>query len=329
MPKEEKKKKADIETFVEKTRKDLVNKIKEKYEEKEAERIIGGKQLRGVLTVLSWRAAGGKDKDYDKALETAAALEGMHGSSLMLDDIFDGDEIRREKPSLWMVEGVSKTVLDAHRTITSALDIVLNRGVDVMRSVIGGWGEAIEGEKKDIGLMKRIGEELLAREPIPEEVYFGLIKKKTASLFSTAAKSGAQVAEVSEELVEQLNNYGENLGMAYQIADDLTDIKAGKIEGAAVIPLLIVAKGENAVRNKLFSMLVGADEKAKVGDFLKDFDINPREFLVTNLKSYLKKADELADSDMIPESGYKNMLREYSKYAVKGILKEGDVRVKL
>lgn len=325
--KEPQKKKLGIEDFVKKTRKDLTGKIKEKYSEKAAEQILGGKQLRGVLVVLSWRAAGGKDEDYPKALETAAAVEGMHGSSLMLDDIFDVDETRRDKPTLWMAEGVGKAVLDAHHAITTSLDIVLNRGVDIMRSVLGGWSDAIEGEKKDIGLVKKIGEQLLAKEPIPEEVYFGLIKKKSASLFSTAAKGGAQVAEAPEEVTKHLSDYGENLGMAYQIADDLTDIKAGKIEGAAVIPLLVVAKGENAVRNKLFSVLLG--EKAKVGDFLKDVDINPRDFLVTNLKKYLKKAEELAGSDTIPESEYKNMLKEYAKYATKGILKEGDVRVKL
>lgn len=320
-------KKLKIEDFVKKTRKDLTGKIKEKYDEKEAEQILGGKQLRGVLVVLSWRAAGGKDEDYFKALETAAAVEGMHGSSLMLDDIFDVDETRRDKPTLWMAEGVGKAVLDAHHAITTSLDIVLNRGVDIMRSVLGGWDEAIEGEKKDIGLVKKIGEQLLAKEPIPEEIYFGLIKKKSASLFSTAAKSGAQVAEAPEEVAKHLNDYGENLGMAYQIADDLTDIKAGKIEGASVIPLLIVAKGENAVRNKLFSVLLG--EKAKVGDFLKDVDINPRDFLTENLKKYLKKAEEIAESDLVPDGEYKGMLKVFPKIAVKGILKEGGVRVKL
>lgn len=321
------KKKPKIEDFVKKTRKDLTAKIKEKYPEKEAERILGGKQLRGILTVLAWRAAGGKEKDYSNILEAAAAVEGMHGSSLMLDDIFDVDEARRDKPSLWMTEGVSQAVLSAHRTITSALDIALNRGVDIMKNVISGWADSIEGEKKDIGLMKRAGEEMLAREPIPEEVYFGVIKKKTASLFSTAAKSGAQITETSEELVERLSDYGENLGMAYQVADDLTDIKAGKIEGAAVIPLLVVAKGETAVRDKLFSALLG--EKAKVSDLLKNFDISPREFLTKNLKKYLNKAEELAESETIPESKYKNLLKEYAKYAVGGILKEGDIRLKL
>lgn len=323
--KENKGKREEIESFVDKTRKDITEKIKDKYHEGEAEKIMGGKQLRGILCVLSWRAAGGKDEDYDKILETAAAVEGMHGSSLILDDIFDGDKERRGGPPLWVAEGVSDAVLTAHRVITSALDTFLNRGVEVARSVIGGWGEAVEGEKKDLGLMKRIGEEMLARETIPEEVYFNVIRKKTASFFSTAAKGGSQVAGAPKELVDVFTNFGENLGIAYQLADDLVDIKKGKIEGAAVLPLLITAKGESAVRNKIFAMLLG--DKTKVGDLLKDLDINPRDFLTSNLKLYLKKAEEIAGSDIIPETEYKAILRGYPKYAVKSILKEGDIRV--
>jgi len=325
--KEKEGKKEEIEVFVEQTRQDVTKKIREKYHEGEAEKIVGGKQLRGVLTILSWRATGGRDEDYEKILETAAAVEGMHGSSLILDDIFDMDKDRRGELPVWMTEGVSDAVLTAHHVITSALDTFLSRGVEVAKSIIGGWSEAVEGEKKDLGLVKRVGEEMLARETIPEEVYFNVIRKKTASFFSTAAKSGAQVAEAQKELVDVLTNYGENFGIAYQVADDLVDIKRGKIEGAAVLPLLIAAKGESAVRNKLFSLLLG--DKAEVGDFLKDMDINPREFLVTHLKSYLKRAEEAAKSNLIPEGKWKNLLGEYPSYAVKLMLREGEIKLKL
>jgi len=325
MPKKGKKEGIDIKEFIDTTRKDITKAIKEKYDKKEAEKILGGKQFRGVLTVLSWRATGGKDEDYKKVLDTAAAVEGMHGSSLILDDIFDGDKMRRGKESLWVAEGIGNAVLTAHHVITSALDTILNRGTDVLHSVISGWSKAVEGEKKDLGIMKKIGEEIITKPSIPEEAYFDVISKKTASFFATAAKGGAQVAGADEDTVKTMEEYGEACGIAYQLSDDLVDIGKGKLEGAMILPIIIASSGEKVVRDKLLSFALGGT--LKPSEILSDMDINIKGFFVPEIKKYVKKAQEIAET--IPDSDYKKLLQEYPVYITKEMLKEGGIRIKI
>ena len=93
-----------------------------------SETVLGGKRLRGVLTILVCEALGGKAED---ALDAAAAVEIAHAASLDLDDIVDLDEIRRGKPATWIVKGLGRAVLGSHRSSQQASG--LSRGMGSRR----------------------------------------------------------------------------------------------------------------------------------------------------------------------------------------------------
>lgn len=185
----------------------------------------GGKRLRPVLCIAAAEACGGLAVD---ALAPACAVEVMHTYSLIHDDLpaMDNDDLRRGKPTSHKVFGEGIAILAGDALLTEAFAIIA-RADDTERytvrdyvtelSATGGSRMLIGGQVLDLE-----GEHKQLSEPEVRAVYEG----KTAALITTAMRFGAMSANATETQLDALTDFGYNLGLAFQVIDDILDITA-------------------------------------------------------------------------------------------------------
>ncbi|HWQ16739.1 MAG TPA: polyprenyl synthetase family protein [Sulfolobales archaeon] len=179
----------------------------------------GGKRFRGVLTILVCESLGGRVED---AIDAAVAVELVHAASLALDDIIDLDYIRRGSLSSWIKYGVSKTILIANMLIPKAQLMIERYGFEALVKVIEAWLHATSGEVIDVfGPGPGIAS------------YETLARLKTGAVFRAATFLGAKAAKAGKSYEDLAAAFGENLGVLYQVADDLVDVITNKIEGGS------------------------------------------------------------------------------------------------
>ena len=239
----------------------------------------GGKRIRPALTLTCARAVGG---DYDCALPAAAAVEMAHNYSLIVDDIIDHSEFRRGKPTVWKKYGLSTALLVAFH-YREAIAEALNDTPDPPRfHDIMAWTlkMLVEGERLDI-LFEQAGREdesyvvenRYARVTLDD--YVDMVSKKTAALIQTSCVFGALSARAPEEVVEAIKRYGWNVGIAFQIMDDLLDVfgreeKIGKKVGKDIIEHklgnVVVALAAEELSGSDREELLRILRKPKVGD---------------------------------------------------------------
>lgn len=177
-----------------------------------------GKKLRPMLCLLSARAAGGAETDDSSRY--AAAMELLHNATLLHDDVVDGSPIRRGKPTVSALLGGTAAVLLGDSWLVKALDCILDAegpsSTPVLRMFSWTLSELAAGEilQLQMALSGQTG----------EAEYYRIIGAKTASLFETAVVSGALSVEASAETVAALREYARNLGLAFQIRDDMLDV---------------------------------------------------------------------------------------------------------
>jgi octaprenyl-diphosphate synthase len=227
----------------------------------------GGKRLRPLLMVLSARICGYQG-DYDKIFSTT--FEYLHAATLLHDDLVDEASVRRGNPVAHSLWGNSTTVLVGDFLLARALSIAAGTGKIGVIRVISGLTEMMsQGEIHQ--LMKKGDIDL------SEDEYLTVIRNKTAELFQGACRASAIISDAPEEQEMALAAYGLNLGMAFQIADDLFDytlstadlgkeIGADLKEGKMTLPLIYA--------------LTQADEEHlhQMNDMIKNPDFSEQEF---------------------------------------------------
>lgn len=181
-----------------------------------------GKALRPTLCLLACEAAGG---EYKRALPAAAAIELVHNFSLIHDDIQDDDRERRHRPTVWAVWGKPQAINagTAMRVLTNvALSRLGERGVTpekrlLVQSLLDETSlKLIEGQYLDISFEKRL--DITVRD------YLQMIEGKTASLIACALEVGARLGTDNEGLIKDFRSLGWNLGLGFQIRDDILGI---------------------------------------------------------------------------------------------------------
>jgi len=237
----------------------------------------GGKRLRPLLMVLSARLCGYKG-DYDKTLSTV--FEYMHAASLLHDDLIDDASMRRGKPVAHSIWGNSAAILVGDFLLARSLSISAKTGdMKVIRTIAKITENMSQGE---IHQLMRKGE-----LDISEEEYMEVIRRKTAVLFQGACRISAIITAALHEKEKALSDYGYNLGLAFQMADDLldytSDTKAlGKEVGADL--------KEGKLTLPVIYSLKAADmkDRTRMENIIKneDFSVNDFETLVELLKKY-------------------------------------------
>lgn len=176
--------------------------------------MAGGKRVRPALSLLVFRAAGGGDPT--DTIDVGAALELIHTATLLHDDILDSGRTRRGKPSPLARHGVGMTLVTGDFLFTRAF------------GVAGRFEELVVGWATDACVSLCEGEVMqrrFKRNPAATlDDYLVIAGNKTASLFSQAARIGAHFAGASSEVVEAMFRLGYELGLGFQMVDDLLDV---------------------------------------------------------------------------------------------------------
>ena len=302
-----------FQEFVAHVQDEVQREINEKIKDKDIRYALeGGKMLRPVMLILSFRACNGGDDRYEKALESALGIELAHSASLVHDDIMDGDTTRRGKPSLHVKNGIGSAILTGHRMISKAFRISVEHGLENAMIFLDTWDKTLIGQTEDIDLNAHLenilnggnSSELLIKE------YFNVIEMKTASLFATACRAGAIEAKAPPEIISLMAEYGRNVGLAYQLADDLVDIAEGRLEEGIIMPLLNVY-GKN-INKEIIEML--KDGRISIEDELRKRGTNLQDVYKNGIVKYVRKSQEMANSPLIPDSIYKPLLHEAPAY---------------
>jgi octaprenyl-diphosphate synthase len=206
----------------------------------------GGKRLRPLLLVLSARLCG-YNEDYAKTVSTA--LEYLHAATLLHDDIIDDAVLRRGKTVAHSVYGNAITVLVGDFLLARALAICADSGKIKVIHIISDLTENMS--TGEVHQLMRKGDVSLT-----EDEYLEVIRRKTAVLFQAACTVSAVIAEASEEKEKALSDFGFNLGIAFQMADDLFDytmdtadlgkeVGADLREGKLTLPVIHALKQAN------------------------------------------------------------------------------------
>jgi geranylgeranyl diphosphate synthase type I len=177
----------------------------------------GGKAIRPTLVLLTAEAVGGVPA---AVVPAAVAVELAHNFSLLHDDVMDGDATRRHRPTAWTVFGVGAAVLDGDALLALALDVLGASGHaaahEGMRMLTAAVLKMIHGQSEDVAFETRADVDLVE--------CVGMAEKKTGALLGCACALGASFGGGSREQVEHLRGFGEELGLAFQLVDDLLGI---------------------------------------------------------------------------------------------------------
>jgi geranylgeranyl diphosphate synthase type II len=209
----------------------------------------GGKRLRPLLVLLSAKAVGGK---FTNAYNAAAAVEMLHNFTLVHDDIMDNADKRRGRLTLHKKYNDNTAILTGDSLLSIAYEYLLKdcngNSKQVISAFTHGLIEVCEGQSLDTDFEQR--------KNVTISEYLLMIKKKTAAMAEMCCKIGALLGGGSNPQVNALGNYGMNLGIAFQIQDDLLDISADEKKFGKSI-------GGDLVEGKKTFLFLEALEKSK------------------------------------------------------------------
>lgn len=237
---------------------------------------LKGKRLRPALTVLCARAT---DRWDDRVIEAGVAVEMIHAATLIHDDVVDQADTRRDRASVNSKWNDHVAVLMGDFLLARALCLLVDVGnLEALGAVSRATERLSQGEIFEF----QIGLQADTRE----ESYFAMVGDKTASLISASCRIGPVMADAPREMIDALTKYGESLGLAFQIADDVLDFTGdattvGKPVGQDLrerkitLPLIkALGTASDAERNRIETILRSAEpteeDWSSVFDFVDD-----------------------------------------------------------
>jgi len=274
----------------------------------------GGKRLRPALALLAGGATG---KITSAHADLAVILELIHVASLVHDDIMDGADLRRERPTANAKWGNSLSVLLGDALFAHALRLATGfDNSDVCRRIADASVDVCSGEI--LQTQRRFDLKLNVAD------YYRIIEMKTAALFASACELGAFLSQANPSVINALRNFGGRLGTAYQIYDDCVDLvgneeEAGKTlgtdlsKGKFTLPVLILLQRSNATQlEEIRSLLLS--EEAMDPVLLRNL-VNEQGALQAAVESGRKMIQEgLASLDAVPAGRYREALRAIAVY---------------
>ena len=228
----------------------------------------GGKRVRPVLCLAAYEACGGRAEDI---VPQAAALEFIHTYSLIHDDLpaMDNDDLRRGKPTNHKVFGDAMAILAGDALLTEAFYLLSHPFASLEKRANGGFDPKASAQLLTVihevafasgakGMVGGQAQDLLSENSDPDAMTLSYIHEhKTAALIAVSVRMGGILAGCSEELLEKLDRYGEDIGLAFQVIDDILDI-----EGETDV--IGKPKGSDEKKNKMtYPRLYGIEESRK------------------------------------------------------------------
>ncbi|ALL07434.1 isoprenyl synthetase [Pedobacter sp. PACM 27299] len=275
---------------------------------------LGGKRIRPALVLM---AADLFDTDIEQAIPAALAIETFHNFTLIHDDIMDNAPLRRGQQSVHEKWGVNNAILsgdvmmvESNKHLSMLAGNVLKDALDTFNATAQG---VCEGQQLDM--------EFEERDVVGIAEYINMIRLKTAVLLGGAMKLGAQVAGASPEDAAQLYEFGENIGIAFQLQDDILDVygdpeKFGKQVGGDIIAnkktMLLLKLKELAEPADLLEMEQQSsntdfdDKIANMTILYNKYDI--RGLASLEMRNYSDKAFQALSALAVPEERKKELI---------------------
>ncbi len=261
----------------------------------------GGKRLRSFLVQISAQIVGAK---LNRVYNSAIAVELFHNFTLVHDDIMDNADKRRGLPTLHVKYDLSTAVLAGDSLIALAYKYLLKdcggEDVDVIKDFTSAMIEVCEGQSLD--------KDLEVAKKFSVDDYLEMIRKKTAALLQASCEIGAKLGGGSKKQVKALSNYALNLGMAFQLQDDLLDLVGDEKRFGKKV-------GGDLLEGKKTYLFIRAYEKAKgkkkklLNNFIKNKGAS-----VGEIEIYKEIFEELGALDDARE-----LINSYSRKAIKAL----------
>ena len=267
-----------------------------------------GKRLRPMLCLLANDMFGG---DEQQALWPALALETFHNFTLIHDDIMDQAPLRRGKETVYQKWNANIAILSGDAMLAKAFQFALKpkKGSDLAQQLGKVAIEICEGQQMDLNFE--------TQKTVTIEDYLEMIRLKTAVLLATALQMGATVAEAKETDIQLLYSFGINLGMSFQLQDDILDLYSdvatfGKKHGGDIAEnkktylylkaLELASEKDRRRLQSLFTLCIDHDEEEKIAEVQAIYDrLNIKGVVEQVMLDYDCKALEALDAIGLPD----------------------------
>ena len=276
-------------------------------------RASGGKRVRPALVILANYSVGG-DAASDKVIRLATVMEMLHTATLVHDDIIDNADTRRNRSSINARFGNQTAVLMGDWLYMSAFETtVAERSLEIIDILTRLTRKMTEGE---LIQLTRIG-----RLDISESEYFDILRRKTAYLFAAGCEVGAILGGASRLQQHALAAYGMDLGIAFQLSDDILDLtgdnkKLGKaagsdlLEGKLTLPLIYLLKKRPEIRPKLEKIMFDGTYEALSRESLKSLLVKNGILAEIRSRAAEHSLSARKSLDVLPESEYRSCLED-------------------
>ena len=278
-----------------------------------------GKRLRPMLCLLANDMFGGDEK---QALWPALALETFHNFTLIHDDIMDKAPLRRGKETVYQKWNSDIAILSGDAMLAMAFQFALKpeKGAELAQQLGKVAIEICEGQQMDLNFE--------TQKEVSIDDYLEMIRLKTAVLLATALQMGATVAGAPADDIKRLYDFGINLGMSFQLQDDILDLYSdvatfGKRHGGDIadnkktylyLKALELASEKDRKRlEQLFTLRIDHDEEEKIEEVEAIYDrLHVKEAVEKVMLDYDRKAFEALEAVSLPE-GQKKHLKTYAE----------------
>ena len=275
----------------------------------------GGKRLRPVLTLLTSHLG---DPKEEEVLDAAVVMEITHLATLYHDDVMDQATKRRGVDTAHMVWGNNVAILTGDLLFARASNIVSGLGDDSLKLQAKVFEQLVLGQ-----LHETIGPQD-GQDPIQH--YYEVLRDKTGSLIALSAQIGALVSGAPKEYQEPLKQFGESIGVAFQLIDDIIDIQSTKdqsgkvagtdlLAGVPTLPVLLLANHKDAESQALFAKISAGLEETDLKDVLGK--LRAHQVMAESLEITHGWADRAkASLDPMPASSVKSALIAFADAVV-------------
>lgn len=277
-----------------------------------------GKQLRPMLVITSARSVG---EPTESSYLAAVVVELLHTATLVHDDVVDEAELRRGFPTINKIWKNKISILMGDYLLAKSLIIATEIGYLELMNIIANVAKSMsKGELLQIQKARKLN--------ITEEEYFQLITDKTASLFSACCEIGAMTTDSNSIQREVLKNFGLNLGIAFQIKDDLLDYQSksgilGKPVGhdlkdkKITLPLLYAFQNsDNTDRKRIIRMLKNGVKRKQINHIVEFIKTHNGISLAEQKALYFKDLS-LSGLRKLPETPARKILEDLADFVVK------------